>query len=336
MKKTLLISLAVLMVLSTVAFAAAKTPTDTLATTNITAPAASNTLVYKNVALTTQPTQYSDTITVAVAPIWGLSGIGDAAGVTVEPSATATYTYTIQNEGNVTDDYRLYTTGSFGAWDVRITNAGGTDISTIQATEDQQVTFYVKVTPPASAVNGDYLDVTTIASCGADALNVGEYTGANGNLYSGLLQASDATRTYVNASVMTITRTATVDAPLGYIANGGGAHDAVPGAVITYRIAFNNIGGNAKDAVITDVVPTYTTALHVGRVTGEASANVNITDAGEVNAGNWTVSEFVPGTGWVSLGTGKQALSATATQIKFENPTVLIESGVLTWGVTIK
>lgn len=344
MKKYLLIVLAVLFVCG--AMAAYAVTTDTPSTTQIDAVGTDNTLDYQNSGGSAQTQVNTSTISTVVTAMYGFGGLNAPANQTTDPATAVSYLYVVTNEGNASDTYNLtkstsYSGGASG-WTIAIRNSGDTtDITDLTVAEDATGTFKIKVTPLASsAPNASYADVTATVSSAATP--VGAYTGANGNAYGGVRDASDTARTTILASVMTLTRTATVDAPTAYISNTSAAnkHDPVPGAVITYKIIYaETAGGVAQNAVIIDKVPTNTTGLHTGAVTSEIS-NVTITQLGEnPNGAAWTVlyTTGAVGGSYTSLGTGKQTIPTTATFVKFTKATVAAsETGQITWGVTIK
>jgi len=88
-----------------------------------------------------------------------------------------------------------------------------------------------------------------------------------------------------SAPLLIMIRTVTVEAPSGYITNGGGTHDAVPGAIIKYTMKYENIGfAPATNIIINDKIPNYT-SYKMGSATGEAVTSVKFSDD---NGANWT------------------------------------------------
>jgi len=82
------------------------------------------------------------------------------------------------------------------------------------------------------------------------------YTGANDLTYGGLAYAGpNITLSTVEAPVLVISRTMTVDSPSSY-EGWGSVHDFVPGALWTFTITYTNEGsGPASNVMIFDKVP---------------------------------------------------------------------------------
>jgi uncharacterized repeat protein (TIGR01451 family) len=359
MKKALLFAfMAALLLVPTVAFAL---DSDTASGVLITAPGTENLLQYKDVGMVLQPTAESSTITVEVTAMYGLrEPLADYGTVVTTAGLVKTYDYIITNEGNNSSTFTISVdaTLSNGAntWTVELYDGSNLLVSrtstgvistTEVLTEDEDRLLTVKVTPnsdPTKSPNGSY--TTAVFRASTANTPVGYYLGANANQYGGAASASDSAITTIESSVMTITRTATVDSPTAYITNGGGAHDAVPGAVITYKINYNNTGASsAESVIIIDKVPNDTTAGHMMGASGTLT-NVTITSLPTSSTGysvyystSATPSrDYGNATGWTStsVGTDLHGISGI-TYVKFEKASVAVaETKDLTWGVIIK
>ena len=370
-----------LIIFQGVAAAQPNTPTDVPAGTIITAEGYDVYINYKDTALNPKAPIYGTTLEATVLPIYGLSGPGTPADQYTEPSVGVYYQYLIYNEGNDSDVIKLNLgtasyNGSYGdAWTFEIIRdddqngiADDTDTVTdeVLLSEDGNAYFFVKVTPSANAGDGSSGTVQVTAS--SESTPAGEYIGANANIYGGPQYVTDESTTYLNAPVMTFTKTATVDAPGTYIS--GGDHDAVPGAVITYTNTYSNEGNaDASSLLIKEEIPIFgtTEAAHVNITDTIGAGNIdNVTisapqsTAYTYTSAKWTAyySTFespspsdYSGAGathgdWVLLGIlagngvfyHDPTLPRTTTRwIKFENTTVEAgEYGTLTWGVVIR
>ncbi|MFC1559718.1 hypothetical protein ACFL4F_01290 [Candidatus Margulisiibacteriota bacterium] len=367
MKKFLLFAMvAALLLVPSVVFAdTVDTPTSTV----ITATGTDNTLTYQDTGLVLQPTEEGTSIPVTVVSMFGFNNaIAQPGDQNTTAGVPVYYNYVITNEGNASDTYgvsysAVYYDGAanwiFNLYDVNGTATLGATADTVYnagpVTEDADYPFYLAVLPSLNTAtessNGANAIVTVTIT--TDAVPVGVYDGANANVYGGTWEASDATQTTISAGVMTLTRTATVDAPDDYIVNKGGAghHDAVPGAVITYTITVSNEGSNdAKNVIIADRVPTDTTGAHISAESGSEGSlvNVEITAGGQTNAGDWAKSYSTTDTdpgltygetaNWTAL-TSSLLINdiAAGYYVKFENETVQPgEFAIMNWGVTIQ
>jgi hypothetical protein len=371
MKKILLLGILAALILFPAAVFA-DNPLDTASGVLITAEGRFCTLSYTDSGSILKPTAEATTITIAVLPMYGFDGLTTTPTLQATTPGTArTYNYTITNEGNNSDTFGLkYTvtyTGCAGTgWLVEICRASDNFVlantqNTIGVSpsvgEDANWGFYVRVTPssvPTNAPNGSFATVTVTATTAARP--AGEYYGANGITYGGTSEASNTTITTIETSVMTMTRVATVDAPR--TAGGkytGGAHDAVPGAVITYTITTSNEG--SANALSVDKVPSNTWIAHVNEGTSWGTVpNVTIT-APSPDATGWTAYYttaaspnftygYIGGTQWVTIAavgavapTDMTATSHTFdTYVKFEKAIVTAteDTRKLNWGVTIR
>lgn len=360
MKKALLLAFVAALLLSpVVAFA---DNLDTVTGTPITAEGQNNFMRYTDAGGAPKDIVSTESITTVVMPMYGFGGLFDpdpSHQQVTTPGVPKTYTYVISNEGNDSDTYTLSThvTQMAGAtgWTIAILNSDGiTPMSSIGLSEDGSDNILVKVTPgslPSQAPNGSYVVVTLEASTAKTP--VGVYLGANGISYGGTSDAINATVTTIETSVMTLSRTATVDAPTTYISNGGGAHDAVPGAVITYTIMVSNEGSSyANNVIIVDKVPTSTEAAHMGATAAGQDGLTHVTiTVPQVNpAAGWSAyfstldspdTTYGAPSGWTSI-TAVPTSFATGsgiTYVKYEKQTVEAVTEMaktLTWGVMIR
>ncbi|MFC1767121.1 hypothetical protein ACFLZ2_01020 [Candidatus Margulisiibacteriota bacterium] len=366
MKRLLLLGMvAALLLVPSVALA---DTVDTPTATTITATGTDNTLTYTDTTLTLQPTESATNIDTVVVSMYGFNNdIATPADQNTTAGTPVQYDYVITNEGNASDTYGVSYTAvyydgaanwTFNLYDVDGAATLGAVADTVYnagpVTEDGSYPFFLAVLPSIDTAvessNGANAIVTVTIT--TDAVPVGVYTGANANVYGGTWEASDPTKTTISAGVMTLTRTATVDAPDDYITNKGGLghHDAVPGAVITYIITVSNEGSaNATNVIIADRVPTNTTGAHISAEAGSEGSlvNVEITAGPQTNAGDWTKSysdSDSPGlshgetSGWTEI-TASLLINDIAADyyVKFEKASVAPgEYATMNWGVTIQ
>jgi uncharacterized repeat protein (TIGR01451 family) len=384
MKRKLLIGILSFLVLAS-AQAFADIPGETASGTDIAATGTMCSLNFTDSGHTTMPTVNVPTIDIIVASMYGwdfLANLPDWNYTTA--GKPLTYMYIVTNEGNVTN-------GNYGAalnmspggatgftgigWSVAYTsdaNASGGTPGNLTSAYPQNTAgwdspqnyangesrrIWITVTPSSlnsQSPDGSYLMITMEAGSGLGVSSgYGYYFGANSITYGGTRDATDITYTCIQTSVMNLSRSAIVDAPI--TANGkytGGAHDAVPGAVITYTIMTSNDGSaNALSNIIIDKVPANTWICHVGAYSGNQSTvpNVNIT-AAQPNAWGWTAyytTSSSPNMTFGYIGTDWTTISAVPVDlhtrsdikyVKWEKPTVTSteDARTLTWGVTIR
>lgn len=237
---------------------------------------------------------------------YGFSGPGTPADNTVSPGDVVWTYYCSTNEGNAnsvnanTISFRFDEYGGASGWNVQawINNTihatltpGVSDVNAGGSSNDNSQTPYayrVQVTTEAAgAPNGSYIVmVTTVES---SSTPIGKYTGGNAYTYGGWATATDQAADQTSAPILTLTRSSTVDAPTAAAGYTGGIHDAVPGSVITFTLAYSNTGSaSAESVIIVDKVPTNTKLAHFnGKGTG-TSRNVNLT-AAQGNGTGWTI-----------------------------------------------
>jgi len=370
MKKTLFIItiMAALLLVATVVMAADPNNVyDTPTGTKILSLKWDNSLNYTDASDAVKTTVYDSnaTIETTVTSEYGFADLPQRPDHKIQPTQTTVETYSISSEGNASDKY--FTTYSVdfsdsplaSGWLIHITlngelitlDADGEEYATAEPyTEDQVKETSITVVPSqvqANSPNGSYAVCTIhVTSEGRPA---GHYTGANGNPYGGTFESTDVTYTTIETSVMTMSRTATVDAPTAYT---GGKHDAVPGAVITYIILYNNTGStSAEDVCIVDKVPGYdqgsTEAAHMGMHQGDQAGLLNVTLSNEAPTGNgweaaWTteassaLSKLYSAEGWV-VTSEPATIPKTARWVRWKNASIpALETLKLVWGVTIK
>lgn len=245
------------------------------------------------------------------------SGAGD---LSASAGGFATYTMSIQNNGNISDSIGINVgtqsfsagAGTTTAWGVAVDDAAAYTVglnwqvsgnATATQAGDQAThvaavgpgayaTFSVRVRAAWDATNGSTMAVQVALVTASTP--VGAYSGYNGNPYGGQssvlrtagtgLGASYITTT-VNAAVLTLAKAAAVTAPATYISNGGGASDPVPGARIDYTLTYGNTGAaTATTVVLVDPIPTNTT-YKAGTIKLNAVANSDALDGDECDYG---------------------------------------------------
>jgi len=366
MKKAIIFAFAAFVLFTPVAvFAANGNPGDTAAGVPITAEGFNNFMRYTDAGGAPMTIVSTETIIIAVMPVYGFAGLANAAeGIyrKTNPLVSKTYTYLVSNEGNKADTYTLDVTrvsyhGCVGTgWTILTSNdAFSQSGNSGSIGEDATRKVYVTVIPgdQDQAPNGSWvlvtLEVYTVQT------PVGVYTGANANTYGGTSEAYSSAITSIEASLMSISRTFEVDAPTEYLAGTPlGTHDAVPGAVITYKITVTNEGGAAANSiVIIDHVPVSTEAAHMGcSVAGQDTISTSVVTitVPEPNAATrgWiayystltapaTTYEGSATGGWTAVTEPKSLIGISGIKwIKWENTGVTDKATSFTWGVTIR
>jgi len=311
---------------------------------------------------------------------YGLFGPGTLSDLSVTPGDTVYHYYNATNEGNADDSYTFshYFTQEAGAagWVVEVWEGGvftytmeaGTATSEIRTVnEDTDKPFNYKMivsSEVTGAPNGSYITIiSTIETASTPVVNSSpyKYTGGNYLTYGGRASNLDAVMDQVAAPVLSLIRTSTVDATSSYT---GGAHDAVPGAVITFTMTYGNTGGaSAESVILVDKIPTNTKLAHVNN-TGAITIPTSLTiTAAQGIADGWTIKystldnpDKTYGVGsptWEAIGTlstgtekfpsdGTTYIPANAPYnskwIKWEKQYVdaAEDDKTLTWGVTIR
>jgi hypothetical protein len=256
-------------------------PDDTLAGTPITSESASNTMNYKDSYGNTKEAVLFPPLQIIVGADAGFSAAAVPEGdVYSTPGSTEVWTMILTNEGNV--KFTVVATSSA----VSVSPSGGHWLTTIEANgttyapgqpvgitleEDSDFTpVTIKIwsaTTETDAPEGStgtvtyWFDTPGYTYFSGHQIStiegLGYYTGANDLTYGQIAGSISgvSVNVQIQAPVVTITKTATVDSPLSY-RGWGGVHDLVPGSVITYTIAFSNEGtAQAKNIAIVDRVP---------------------------------------------------------------------------------
>lgn len=358
-------------------------PLDANVGTVITAFPTSETISYQDINNNQKATQDASmsggvNINVTVIAEYGLSFAqmqDQSANVGVQMNNTSGAT----NKGNSVDTYTLTFVASYGAtqgtgqhWYVQIRNATNESVVTTLTTsgassgpvvrvvaEDADYTFHIVVSGEAGALGF----VTIVSSAAAAGVPAGQYLGTNGLTYGGFTASWESSNYFISGINMTLTRTATTDAPLlgGY---AGNVRDVVPGTVISYKLSYATVNGSntsAEMVAIIDKVPANANLAHFNSTgamsyetitmpygTGAGWAVFYSTQANPVrNYGDTTTWTFVgtPGAGAAPSYPGGNRMYQyttdpvpfTATWVKFEKMYVASnESGTLTWGVTVR
>lgn len=236
----------------------------------------------------------------------------------IEPGESATYSYQFKNVGNESDQFTVtfsatYVLSDATSWNITV------NTTTFTLSQDQvSVPFDLVITASGRVTPSAYVAVSLNIEC-ASSLNVQPYTGDNGYTYGGYGDAAQVVTTTVMMAVMTMTKTVTVNAPAGYVTNGGGSHDPVPGALLTYSIDWQNTGSQfARNIQFVDIVPTLSATL-TGNITLTPVPIVPTTKSYLVN-GTWT-----------------QTASKNATQLKIEYATIpAATTGNISYSLIIK
>ena len=367
MKKIFFLAVVIVLLLTPgIAFAVAS---DTRTGTGITAEGTLNMMTYTDLKGATKPPVSSETLTTWVTSEYGLAAFPDRSDQFISPPETAYYYYSLTSEGNNDDTYTVTCEISFGVisgdfWYVTV--EGGTDgvtYGTVLAnldkttkkyqvaklmTEDQIYYYRITVKPYDNLTyspDGAFALVTLEAKTASSP--TGYYTGANGNSYGGLASSSDATVTQISTAKMTMSRVATVDAPVAF---KGGTHEAVPGAIITYTIMTSNEGSvKAQNVIIVDKVPFSTSGECVGCGSGAQAGVVYVgITAAKPTARGWSAYTTITDDPVKTYGAGGWDLVTTEASdpytigsdvkwIKFEKQTVEASEDrkTLTWGVVI-
>ena len=370
-------------------------PNETPAGTDIYSDKYTNTLIYTDPVGTLKPTAYSFTIETFVASIFGFDAVANLPDWNyTTPGVPITYVYYVTSESNTSNYYdangRLgYNVGGVAGfngagWSIKCStevNAGFTqNLSNVPppnvmfgidpdpyAYAGQTRRLYVTVYPSSlesQSPDGSYVAATTEVWQAGGLSPYGIYLGANGYSYGGYDgqydTPGDLTFTCIHTSVMQMSRTATIDAPIIYTSNanaqlgGNHSHDGVPGAVITFVITYSNTSSAvAKNILVMDKVPASTEAAHVNAYyTSQAGLpNVTITASAPNAPATWAAyysTSATPGqgygnlTGWVTINANLAPSSfATGSGIKYIKwEKSLVPTGeankTLNWGVTIR
>jgi uncharacterized repeat protein (TIGR01451 family) len=341
-------------------------PADTTAETTVTFNGGQNTLDFINPNATPEQTLTAPTLEFSVAREAGFLYDYDPLFLpTIQyttPGVPVTWEVVVTNEGNSNLTLNVKKTTivtnppGLTGWTVKFIDGTAKDAISKALNEDTDLSFKFVITP--STVETESPDgstgTVTITITNEQGYPLAGYTsegffytGVNGKKYGGLVTSEERGEAEIEAPVMTLWRTQTINAPITYT---GGIHDAVPGSVITYTISYENTGAAAaRDVIIIDKVPTDTQGYHVNKT--EQQTNVTI-EAVQGTAVDWRVYYstnpsplFTYGNyaNWTLLGTLDAGTyswivpTTLETYVKWEKASVgSPESGTLTWGVIIK
>lgn len=314
---------------------------------------------------------------------YGYSGPGSPSDLNVAPGDIVSHEYLVTHEGNATDEgyrtsswYGHFNTASGWTVEVWVGNpptffktleagVASTETATFNNDSDSYLRYRVIIPTEVSKVaNGSYISIVTTFE--TTNTPVGKYIGGNYLTYSGWGIASDEVKDQVEAPIMSLTRTSTVDAPISYTGN---YHDAVPGSLIKFTMTYSNEGGgSAEGVVLVDKIPNYYVAGISG---GTRLAHVNVKgpttnvtiEGGQGNGVGWTVQystfespdktygvgsptweligvlttggEMFPGSGLLYV---PGSAEYEARWVKWEKPSIdaAEDNKSLTWGVTIR
>lgn len=270
--------------------------------------------------------QQSDSVQVTVSAIYGLQWVQTPTNGETGPSQPIYYVFKVSNEGNTTDNLTLslsaftYTGNSGSAWSAQIIQDDDQDgihdstettaINSLTIGEDEDLYFFVEVTPSADAeFNSTGTLTITVTSSGSDG---DEYTGDNGNTYGG-------------PDSIQFTFTTTACAPLIHVATSqditlaGSSSSPVPGATVKYTVFYDNDGNRAADnvVIVMDIDPNTVYKA------GSAGASPN--------TGATVTIEFYDGTAW---STSEPADPSTVQQIRWTIDSVAADNSSTDTGDT--
>lgn len=191
----------------------------------------------------------------------------------IEPSESATFHYQFNNVGNDWDEQFIvtysvvYSGSSAPSWNIAISS------SNIFLARDGYAEFDLFVTASSTCTPGAYVVVSVNIEC-VSSLNALPYTGDNGYTYGGYGDAAQVVTTTIMIAVVNLTKTVTINAPVGY---AGNPHDPVPGAKLTYDVSWSNTGSQfARNMQIIDFIPTPSASLTSNMsISGVAATTVN-------------------------------------------------------------
>lgn len=362
-------------------------PADTTTGTTFTANATRETLDYKANNVTQTTTYPAGDLSITTVSEYGFSFSTDNPDLTVAPGDIITIFYNATNEGNASDTYRIssYFILGNGAvnWNVEATiegvahtvlvNTVSISDETVADNTDIDYQYVISVAnTETDAPNDSYLVLyTTIESLAAGPFANGSgdfnnyyYFGANDYEYGGTSEAYDDSTYTVSAPSVEVTRTSNVDAPEEYISNGGGDHDPVPGAVITYTITATNSGSTARECILIDRIPEYyaTNKTNLAHINATGDRGYVTLTPPQGDATTWEVyyttqdpppSTNYGGAGWTHLVTLDPATASwpaysdglcnptdhptefTAKWLKFETG-IFEGTRVFVWGATVR
>ncbi len=245
---------------------------------------------------------------VTVSTIYGVAWNVTASDNETAPGVAIYYPLKISNEGNAPDTFSLSYTVTYGGnagspWTIEFIqddNQNGvhestetTTITSISAGEDDDIWFFLKVTPSTNALFNSTANVTiTVTSSGSDG---NSYTGDNGLVYGGPDSITLSIVTRVAAPVIRVALSQSVTL-------GGAPSSPVPGATVNTTATYDNDGNrNATNVqIVLNVDP------NTEYVSGSASY--------QANTGATVTVEYYDGTTWSATEPGDPS---TVTAVRF-------------------
>lgn len=244
------------------------------------APTLANTVLTNIATITWSSGSLAVTNFTNVGTNYGVSWVGEANKNVIAGSRTSNVT-TITNDGNCALGYVINLVSSNGdatkIWTVKVSNStdGGAEstlpytVNNISPAGVKTIVIYVDV--PSDEANGKYTEYKFIASNSlAVSANATYYTGHNNVVYGGFMgrfgapagstylsNAQDVNPTNwkvtVQAGTMLLAKTITIENVAPY----SSVTDPVPGALLTFKLAYSNAGSaTANNVRIIDEFPT--------------------------------------------------------------------------------
>ena len=249
----------------------------------------SATVNYNNSAGAAQPAVTSNTVTVAVTQVAGVSSSPATGATSGAPGATAYYAYSITNSGNGSDTFSLSAVSSHSpAWTVTILKDDGAGGGTANDGIHQAGETNVAASTGALAADGVFKGFMAVAIPAGTA---------NGTSDTETLTA----KSQFNASTTaTVVGTTTVASAVLTLTKAADVQSAAPGATVTYTLTYKNTGSaDATQVAIADSIPANVTYV-AGSVTLNGTAKTDAADGDQVTASNGTITVAV---GTVTAGT---------------------------------
>lgn len=275
--KILLILVLVGIIPSTLAAVISDTPAGSIITNEVTASYSN--AVGNNYSATS-------TVTTNVYEIYGISTtFTNSTNAYTAPTNQVDFKCTVLNEGNTsqivffTNLLEKYGNGA-GPWTIQFLNDGLNNATSMTLGEDQERTFWMRVSVPAAALFGQTMtnDIAAYFTNTGRFSTITGYTGMNSTNYGGLAQSdSRLSIIIIQAPVIDLTKLTYVSNSPSYLALGGGLRDVVPGSEITYAIQFTNSGNIAAlGLTISDTLPAdavYVTSTMAYRDNAQTDAS---------------------------------------------------------------
>ena len=372
MKKSLIILVSMVFILSLGGAASAAlhsadgNPGDTPADTEI--YGSDNFVEYKDVVGNTKETVESNDVTDVTSAEHGFSNTNLPSDLTLysAPGGAISWVISITNEGNAdetltaTKEGFIYTGGASN-WAVTFTHGGGDTSEVVTELSDDDDEFITLTLTPSSEENespdGSKGSIEAWVYVGLEGPDTGgeeegRYTGANNFSYGGHTLTSDIYQVDIMAPVMTILKTATMDAPTSSEAyyTDGNIHAAIPGSLWIFMIVYDNSGsGTAESVVIYDKVPDNCWAYKANVQDPEADGRIILADNDIDTTSDWSRYYSTSATpnwgygasGWTADGSSGSESSGVLPKdvvwYKWENASVAAgDNEDLQWSVEIK